>query len=157
MKQTRKGKLSGMSDSYASERPKSVLLMGFQEGTRTELRGIFAAPQWEIREANDYDQAAGMLNNQQCGVFICDTAGDAADWRKVLNDLQRQSHAPNLIVSSRLADERLWAEVLNLGGYDVLAQPFDPAEVLRVTSMAWMSWQRTSEARPSRSLRMHAS
>src|ERR1019366_5350356 len=41
---------------------------------------------------------------------------------------------------SRLADERLWAEVLNLGWYDVLATPFDADEVYRVMSYAVDSW-----------------
>ena len=47
---------------------------------------------------------------------------------------------PKLIVSSRLADHRLWAEVLNLGGFDVLMTPFETEEVLRVTSSAWSEW-----------------
>ena len=42
-----------------------------------------------------------------------------------------------MIVTSRLADDRLWAEVLNLGGYDVLAKPFDASEVARVVGTAW--------------------
>ncbi len=37
---------------------------------------------------------------------------------------------PALIVTSPAAGPRLWAEVLNLGGYDVLAQPFSTEEVL---------------------------
>ncbi len=41
-----------------------------------------------------------------------------------------------MIVASRVTDEALWAEVLNLGGYDVLVQPFDRTEVLRVTDAA---------------------
>ena len=49
-----------------------------------------------------------------------------------------------LIVTDRLADERLWAEVLNLGGYDLLLKPFDPEEVLRVVNSAWTSWKLTS-------------
>ena len=43
---------------------------------------------------------------------------------------------PALIVVARVGDERLWAEVLNLGGYDVLAKPLDPAEVDYVISAA---------------------
>jgi hypothetical protein len=39
-------------------------------------------------------------------------------------------------VTFRTADERLWAEVLNLGGYGVLAQPFDANEVKRVAKLA---------------------
>jgi DNA-binding NtrC family response regulator len=49
---------------------------------------------------------------------------------------------PNLIVTSRLADDELWAEVLNLGGYDVLAQPFDPQEVYRIVFQAWHEQKR---------------
>ena len=41
-----------------------------------------------------------------------------------------------LVVTARLADEYLWAEVLHEGGYDVLAQPFAQEEVLRVISAA---------------------
>jgi hypothetical protein len=49
-------------------------------------------------------------------------------------------HHPLLIVASRLADEYLWAEVLNLGGHDVLAKPFQGAEVQWVLESAWRIW-----------------
>jgi DNA-binding response OmpR family regulator len=48
---------------------------------------------------------------------------------------------PFLIVTSRLADEQLWAEALNVGAYDVLAKPFDATEVMRTVSSAWQHWQ----------------
>jgi len=43
-------------------------------------------------------------------------------------------------VSSRLADERLWAEALNMGAWDVLAKPFDKMEVIRSVQSAWRRW-----------------
>jgi DNA-binding response OmpR family regulator len=46
-----------------------------------------------------------------------------------------------LIVTSDLADDRLWAEALNLGAYDVLAKPFRAAEVFRTVSLAWRQWK----------------
>jgi len=45
-----------------------------------------------------------------------------------------------LIVTSRLADECLWAEALNIGAYDVLAKPFDRNEVRRSESLACLHW-----------------
>ena len=48
---------------------------------------------------------------------------------------------PNLILFSRLADESLWAKVLNLGGFDLLMTPFEPEEVLRVSFAAWSRWE----------------
>jgi FixJ family two-component response regulator len=50
------------------------------------------------------------------------------------------ANAPSLIVTSRLADDRLWAEALNLGAYDVLAKPFERLELVRSVSSAWLHW-----------------
>jgi DNA-binding response OmpR family regulator len=49
-------------------------------------------------------------------------------------------------VTSRHADDRLWAEALNLGAWDVLAKPFDPGEVVRVVNLACLCWQRERQA-----------
>ena len=53
-----------------------------------------------------------------------------------------------LIVTSRLADASLWAEVLNLGGYDLLAKPFNRQEVRHVLTSAWV--QRANPVRARR-------
>jgi hypothetical protein len=50
-------------------------------------------------------------------------------WEQVLS---RLAHPPHLIVISRLADERLWAAVLNQCGFDVLAKPLARDEVLEL-------------------------
>jgi hypothetical protein len=41
----------------------------------------------------------------------------------------------------------LWAEVLNLGGYDLLMKPFEEAEVYRVVGLAWLFWKDHVERR----------
>ncbi|HLK63929.1 MAG TPA: response regulator [Bryobacteraceae bacterium] len=81
-------------------------------------------------------QALSVLRQYRPRVVICDQRLSDGDWRDLLNDLQHQPGGPPLIVSSRLADDRLWAEVLNLGGYDLLTKPFVPSEVNRVVTMA---------------------
>jgi len=127
--------------------PISVLLIGPSDSRRNSLRSILAPPRWEVREAATCGEAAWILDQSSIGVTICDAEIDNCNWRALLADLQSRAAPPNLIVSSRLADERLWAEVLNLGGYDVLAQPFDRAEVQRVARMAWLAWIRNRAAR----------
>jgi len=47
-------------------------------------------------------------------------------------------------VADRLADDRLWAEVLNLGAYDLLIKPFDTQEVLRTVGLACKTGQNHS-------------
>jgi DNA-binding NtrC family response regulator len=63
----------------------------------------------------------------------------------MLDVIHHVQDAPALIVTCRLADERLWAEALNLGAYDVLAKPFDRDEVLRSVSLAWLNWHQNHE------------
>jgi DNA-binding NtrC family response regulator len=125
----------------------SILVVCPLDSRRNELRNILTPPQWEIREAATYGEAVGILDNRRIAVTICDTEIADGNWQVLLANLQNRSHPPNLIVSSRLADERLWAEVLNLGGYDVLVQPFDRGEVLRVARMAWMAWRQERQSR----------
>jgi len=58
---------------------------------------------------------------------------------------------PLLIVTSRLADERLWAEVLNLGAHDVLAKPFNAEEVVRVLDLTRMHRTKLPPRKPHQS------
>ncbi len=70
-------------------------------------------------------------------VIVCERDLPDGDWKDILEAASRMDDPPPLIVTSRLADDRLWAEVLNLGGYDVLAKPLDRSEVHRVVTLAW--------------------
>ena len=85
-------------------------------------------------------------------VVICERDLPFGSWKDLLQEIQTLPDPPLLIVTSRLADEGLWAEALNLGAYDVLAKPFDRKEVTRVVSLAWRWWsserQRKSVASP---------
>jgi DNA-binding response OmpR family regulator len=69
----------------------------------------------------------------------------------VLQDLRKLPVPPQLVVTSRLADDHLWAEVLNIGGFDVLARPLDRDEVERVVASASRHFEtrHLREARPA--------
>lgn len=54
-----------------------------------------------------------------------------------LRHSSRYRTSPVLVVTARFADEYVWTEVLSLGGHDVLAKPFQAAEVQWVLESAW--------------------
>jgi DNA-binding response OmpR family regulator len=81
-------------------------------------------------------ETISLVRRYRPKVVICDQVLADGDWRDLLSDLHHEKEVPALIVSSRLADDRLWAEVLNLGGYDLLMKPFRAAEVSQVVKMA---------------------
>ena len=70
-------------------------------------------------------------------VIICEACTpDGGNWKQVLEAAQEMNGQPLVIVCSEHADEHLWAEVLNLGAYDVLVKPFEKEEVARVVEFA---------------------
>jgi len=71
------------------------------------------------------------------GVIISDSSlPDGHCWKDVLVETQRMHQPLPLIVADRVADARLWGEVLNLGAYDLLTKPFDAEEVLYAVTTA---------------------
>jgi DNA-binding response OmpR family regulator len=80
------------------------------------------------------------LRKHQFEVVVCERDLTPGSWKDVLDQVTILPDPPSLIVTSRLADERLWAEALNLGAFDVLAKPFDRTEAIRVVSAACRAW-----------------
>ena len=101
---------------------------------------------WTLQISGSLKSAWRVLRAQQFPLVLCACDLQPGTWRELLDLLAFLPEPPFLIVTSRLADERLWAEALNLGAYDVLAKPFDRTEVTRVVSMAWMHWTERHEA-----------
>ena len=71
------------------------------------------------------------------------TAG-AYRWCDLISDARRMTAPPAIVVTDRIGDESMWAEVLNYGAYDMLPQPFDPREVFYLLAAAWRFWRETS-------------
>ena len=92
--------------------------------------------------------ALARLQAGGVGVVLCDSDLGGTAWKEVLEHTSHLPDPPPVIVTSRIADEYLWAEALNLGAYDVLAKPFDAAEVERTLSMAWLRYDHVRQSRP---------
>jgi DNA-binding NtrC family response regulator len=102
------------------------------------LQCTLATPRWEIRFTRGLADLSLAVRATSSGVVISDRClGDGSSWKDVLAILQGELEHPQLIVADRLANEALWAEVLNLGGYDLLISPFEPDELHRIVSLAW--------------------
>jgi FixJ family two-component response regulator len=79
-------------------------------------------------------------------VVITDANLSDGNWKDVLHHLTQQPSPPPLIVAAHHADDRLWMEVLNSGGYNLLGKPFQVQEVFRVISMAWLHGRKREKA-----------
>lgn len=101
--------------------------------------------------ASDFCTAKALLAGRKIFLVLCECGSNPGTWIDWLEYLESLPNPPLLIVTSRLADERLWAEVLNLGAWDVLAKPFDDGEVLRTVQSTLLHYQSSAQviAKPS--------
>ncbi|MBZ5622591.1 MAG: response regulator [Acidobacteriia bacterium] len=103
--------------------------------------GVYTNSKWTLIARTALDSAFSILREAPVPIVICEGDLSPGTWQEMLEYISLLPDPPLLIVISRLADDRLWAEALNLGAYDVLAKPFDAAEVIRIVSLAWRHWQ----------------
>jgi DNA-binding response OmpR family regulator len=104
----------------------TILLVSHLVEDHVYLRHLCDPARWGTREVNGYREAVAAIAEQDPDVVVCEANLPDGEWNDLLQNPSRRLNPPYLIVTSRLADEDLWAEVLNLGGYDVLAKPFNP-------------------------------
>jgi len=109
-----------------------ALLLGEYEDDRGVVRDVFRKSGWKLREVGNAGEAVEYARRNRVHVVIA----EKTDWQRLLDDLRQFPDPPQLVVTSRTADDYLWSEVLNHGGFDVLPQPFDREELERVVAAA---------------------
>jgi len=117
-----------------AERTVIVFVSASAEDARA-FREIAGGSLWMVVNVPDLIGAQAVIDKLRPRVVVCDTEIEGrGSWRDLLRGKDATPRFA-LIVVSRLADERLWAEVFNLGGSEVLAKPFAEEEVKRVLGL----------------------
>jgi DNA-binding response OmpR family regulator len=118
-----------------------VLAVLHNKEDHAALELMLARPKWIVHRDRSLASAKTKLRSRNSiPVVLCERDLSPDSWHEMLEYLRSLDDPPLLIVTSRLADERLWAEALNLGAYDVLVQPFEASEVTRILSLACWRW-----------------
>jgi DNA-binding response OmpR family regulator len=129
-----------------------ALLAGEHDEGRLLLREVFRDAGWLLLEARDQRKALEYIEQKAIQVVIANRELGKWNWKRLLDHLRQRQPQPQLIVTCRTADEQLWSEVLNCGGYDVLPQPFQRDEVERVVASARRHFDRPHRAMGSHSM-----
>ena len=132
----------------------AVALFGFEAGDQdsiTRIVGSSGCPlppeyKWQVHLQASVESTMASLRRERIPILLCDRDRTADAWKELLEQFDGLSSPPLLIVASRLADDHLWVEALNLGAYDVLAKPFETAEVVRIFNLACLRWNQGNAA-----------
>ena len=118
----------------------TVLSVSPLDEDHSSLQAIVGHTKWLLLKARDLVSTLVLLQQHEVAVVLCERDLLPGTWIDVLKHVNSLPNTPSLIVTSRLADDRLWGEALNLGAWDVLAKPFDRTEVIRSVHSAWRRW-----------------
>jgi DNA-binding NtrC family response regulator len=120
--------------------PVVVLVVNGSQEETGEFRRLLNGSDWALQSVTSVAAAGEWLAGNSTPVVVCESRLPDGDWKDILRLSTEMNTPPNVVVTSRSADERLWAEVLNLGGYDVLALPANAAEMYQTLSGACRNW-----------------
>lgn len=111
----------------------TVLLVMSAERFSTVTKHL--APLADIRAASSCEEAAGLLRCiEHISLVLTDPGLPDGGWFDVVNLVDDLRPDAKVVVCARVPDERLWVQVLQAGGFDVLVEPYQETEVQRILS-----------------------
>jgi DNA-binding response OmpR family regulator len=122
--------------SLPPEPPALILSVSPSQNDHAALQRILRDCGCRLATAQTCGEALEALYSSRYLLVFCECSLPDGGWKDILDLINHLEMPPLLVVTSHLADERLWAEVLNLGGYDVLSKPLIENEVRHVVDLA---------------------
>src|SRR5215469_14754481 len=110
----------------------AVVLLTADQKDIAFLEAIFSRQQWKLHTFRTLSSGLEFLRRSPIPVVITEPDLGLAGWKDVIDQTQDLPYPPVVVVASRLADDSLWAEVLNRGGHDVISKPLGEFEILWV-------------------------
>ena len=112
-------------------RSRILFISGRQEDALHLSRMLHSLP-LKLEHVPSLRGARSLLEESDYDVILTEAGLPDGNWLDVLHLARECRRETEVIVTDPQADARFWAEALNLGAYDLLAQPFYEPEVRRI-------------------------
>ena len=114
----------------------SLLAVSSEKDDCQSLKTILSRSRWTVLGAQSLLEASRLLKEMMPRLVLCDRNLPDGNWKDVYRESSCMTVPPAMVVISRQADERLWAEALSMGCFDLLLRPFEATELSHVLDMA---------------------
>ena len=112
-------------------RSRILFLSGHRDDARRLTQMLHSLPIL-LDHSETVHQARAQLQHNDYDLVLTEANLEDGTWLDVLHLARECPREVEVIVTDPQADARFWAEALNLGAYDLLAQPFYEPEVRRI-------------------------
>ena len=113
------------------------MLLVMPQGRRERMLSFLSESGMDVSAAEDVKEAQKKLAGAvKYDLAIVDSELPDGSWRDVLQFVAASHAGCEMVVCSRCGDERLWAEVIQCGAFDLVPEPFEKQEILRIIHSA---------------------
>lgn len=121
----------------------AIVAMVVNGDDRQVLTDISAQQGLQVHFVESPEKALAGIERLRAPAALIDRNWPGSDWRAVVEELSSSPERPCVILMSGVLDERLWADVVGHGGYEVLAKPLKAEQAVRVIKLA-LSYQQVA-------------
>ncbi|HLH43965.1 MAG TPA: hypothetical protein VKV74_13325 [Bryobacteraceae bacterium] len=121
----------------------AIIAMVANGEDRQVLMDISTQQDFQVHFAESPEKALHGIERLRAPAALVDRNWPGSDWRTLVEELSSSPGRPCVILMSGVLDERLWAEVVGCGGYEVLAKPLQAEQAIRVIKLA-LSYQQAA-------------
>ena len=113
------------------------LLVVLTPQRRSQLLPLLEGQGLETEWAAGFQDAVRKLSGDSSyDLLLVDAELPDGGWRNLLLFVQNSGMTCEMIICARLEDRELWAETIQCGAYDLIAEPFERQEVTRIVCSA---------------------
>ena len=133
----------------------SRILLVMPRERRDKLLNFLAENGMDVTAAGNVAEAHRRLSDPlPYDLAFVDAELPDGSWRDVLQYMVASPKPAEMVVCARCGDERLWAEVIQCGVFDLIPEPYERQEILRIIRSALEShymrrFSHAAEARAS--------
>jgi len=116
--------------------PNRILLV-MPQGRRERMLSFLSESGIDVSSAESVREAQEKLAGPvKYDLAFVDSELTDGSWRDVLQFIVASRVGCEMVVCSRCGDERLWAEVIQCGAFDLVPEPLEKQEILRIIRSA---------------------
>ena len=115
---------------------RSHVLIAMPAPRRLGLLGMLERHGMKTDTADNFRDGLEMIQEQAFDLLFVDAELPGGPWHSLLETIRSSTINCEVVVCSRCGDEKLWAEVLQRGAYDLLPEPLVESEVIRIAHRA---------------------
>ena len=113
------------------------ILLALPPDRQLRILNILEAENYDVTLAADFSRTSALLGTENhYDLVIVDADRPGGGWKPTLEKVIASRPECEVIVYSRCGEEDLWADVIQSGAFDLVPEPIDRGELLRIVNSA---------------------